>query len=79
MASKKKLSLADILEQLYAGGSLSPGQRIVHLESGLNVIEVNLCTLPGCRCGWNIKIGGRNPEDLNRLVCFLQEPEGTRP
>ena len=78
MASKK-LSLADILEQLYAGGPSRPGRNIVHMESGFNVIDVNLCTLPGCQCGWNIQIGGKNPEDLDRLVCFLQDPRGNRP
>ena len=37
----------------------------------INIIEENVCELP-CKCGWNLQIGGKDPNDLKRIKKVLR-------
>lgn len=38
----------------------------------MNIIKEHICTIKGCRCGWNIKIGGNKEEELQELKNFVE-------
>ncbi len=37
----------------------------------INILEKNICTIPECRCGWNIKIGSDDYALLDDLAAWL--------
>lgn len=45
----------------------------IEVKPLVNLLERNVCTLPDCRCGWNIKIGSRDYELLDKLDKWLEE------
>ena len=36
------------------------------------ILEVNSCEIENCDCGWNIFIGGKDVEDLESLITYLE-------
>ena len=36
------------------------------------ILEVNTCEIESCNCGWNISIGGKSVEDLEKILDFLR-------
>lgn len=43
----------------------------------INIIEENICN-EACNCGWNIKIGGKDIEDLKKIKDFLHNLYGKK-
>ena len=43
-----------------------------HKIGRFNLLEENVCKL-NCDCGWNIKIGGKDKKDLEKIKKSLQE------
>lgn len=71
------MTIEEIVEQCYQGGFFNPGEegrRAVEFPKG-RIFDINVCTLPGCRCGWNIRIGGGDYALLDKIIELLQESE----
>ena len=43
-----------------------------------NLIEIHVCDLPDCLCGWHMTIGSEDYQDLVALKKFLKHHQGVK-
>ena len=39
----------------------------------MKIVDFNHCTLPNCRCGWNVTISGKDEKELEALRKAISE------
>ncbi len=39
----------------------------------MEILDFNHCTLPKCKCGWNVIVGGQSEEELKHLKKVIKE------
>lgn len=73
MTDKQEKRLNELLDKAYNSEKWNPGndkRKIVKLSKG-NLLDINVCMLSGCKCGWNIKIGSNDYKLLFKILDLL--------
>ena len=63
----------DLRNAVYGGAVWNPGEekRVMVQRKRANILDINVCDLEGCDCGWNIKIGSTDHKLLNQILDLI--------
>lgn len=65
--------IGSLMDAVYGGAKWNPGKekRVMVPRKRANVLDINVCQITGCECGWNIQIGSKDRKLLFQILDLI--------